>query len=164
MRKLTDFSDGTSLVFRNGRFDNYLVSFVADGNVIHNPTDIEAFTYLHAVVSDADKETTLMKIGTMCLQVSKSTSFSDINFPKFESLAEAKILSFLAAAMIAEERKKKAYFGKYLKMLGCYQIIRLDFTPEEAASWSRGRYAGEITKALQNVRAYLATLQQPRLI
>jgi uncharacterized protein DUF7004 len=143
MQVLKMFTDNTLLLYDRGNFDEFRVSFY-DNKLLYrsSPNDAQFFTFF---LKMGHPEKVWKMIIDLAAQIDKHTEFQNIILPKLSgSLAEEKVFSALAAAMMAEERKAKTKLGKRVKLLGCHQVLRQSLSPRVAAKWSRGKPWREI--------------------
>jgi len=157
MIMLMSFRDGTRLVYEDGQFDGYKVSFYNSHRRIGSPTDIETFEKLLRV---GDMQSTMSVIKNIAGQISKYTVFDEVAIHTVnDTLAEQKLFSSIAAMMIAEERKEGSKLGKYVKLLGCYQVLIEGMEPYLAANWSKGRNWREIKRRIEQCGLLLEPAQ-----
>ena len=145
MQVLKMFTDNTLLLYDRGNFDEFRVSFY-DNKLRYrsSPNDAQFFTFF---LKMGHPEKVWRMIVDLAAQIHKHTEFHDIILPKLSgSLAEEKVFSALAAAMMAEERKAKTKLGKRVKLLGCHQVLQQGISPRVAAKWSRGKPWREIAE------------------
>lgn len=156
MKILKRFFDGTKLCFDEGRIDCYRVSFYQNNRCVIVPTDEWHFEKLLQL---GDNEAAMEKVYFLGKQMplgkirsrrirNGEISFDVLKIPG-ESKEEDKLFSALAAMMIAEEEKiltsgGKSKVGALLKVVGCYQVLILGWSPARAAKWSKNRGASEI--------------------
>jgi hypothetical protein len=57
-------------------------------------------------------------------------------------------LTVIYYGMIAEENKEHAILKKRIKRLGTHQILMEDKSPEQAATFSKGKSANELAKLM----------------
>jgi len=150
------FSDTTFLEFDKGRFDDWCVYFTVGKNRTA-PTDIDYFTELkklaktygtQRIYDDFVKiyDVTMAWINLKVLNdIAKISSTYDT-----DSLKVEKLFAILYAGMIAEENKDKAILKKKIKRLGMYQLLIDDFTPYQAANFSKGKKWRELMSECQN--------------
>ena len=153
MRKLKNpriiktFRNGHKLTFSRGKIDDYMVSVIRDGHLPMAPTDEWLFSKL---AESEDRERVMNAILTIAGQInSHMSNLNDVTIP-YDTLDEEKLLSMIAAMMLAEEKKENTWLGKMIKVLGCWQILMEGFTPYQAANWSKERYPSEIRKRIDN--------------
>lgn len=131
--KLKQWPDGFEMVYQTGKFDDWQVSFWKDGKK-SNPTDVMMLEYLF----NYDPEevwSAICTIGYQCYN-----EFKDIVIPEINGTPqENRFFSYLAAAMVAEEKKENALLGKKVKLIGIYQVLFERMTVNEAANWSKGK-------------------------
>lgn len=149
MRELRQFVDGTQLVYDDGEYDGWRVSFYDNDKFVWSPTDEELFSEL---LSFGQEHNDLFyAILAVADQIGPRTDFAQVRIETIDgTLKEEKMYSALAAMMIAEERKKSTQLGKKVKLLGLFQLLLEGFTPYKAAHWSRGRSTEEIRRRYEN--------------
>ena len=142
VNKLREYEDGSYLAFDTGNFDDYRVTFYHNGSQ-HSPKDTWFFDKLVAI--KRKPHTVWLVVQQIAKQINKTTEFQNIVFPdRIESQEAKKVFDFMAAAMIAEERKKGTVLGKRVKLLGIYQILFV-YKNALVASWSKDKPAGIIS-------------------
>jgi hypothetical protein len=132
--------------FDTGKFDDWCVYLSKPGLPRYAPTDIEYFsllkqkskTYGEAKIYNdfiSYYELTRKEIDKTVLE--KITSISKEYGPDTEEMDTW--LTVIYAGMIAEENKVNAILKKRIKRLGMHQLLLQNFTPEEAASFSKNK-------------------------
>lgn len=137
------------LVYEDGRFDGWLVTFYNSHNR-WSPKDIELFTNLLRFGDMQDTWATIRNLGDQILR-NPNVKFSelDIETPG-QTTIEQYTFDALAAMMLAEERKEDTKLGCKVKLIGCYQVLIEGKQPWWAANWSKGKSAREIEKAYRD--------------
>jgi hypothetical protein len=145
------FSDGSTLEYDRGSFDDWCVYLTRPGKQRFPPLDVHYFAVAvqlgnkytnEAVYSDFIQIYSLVRqeklistnghklVDALCDQ------YEDSDVIRFQIL-----YTILYAAMVAEERKAYTKLGAKIKRLGIHQIL-MDSPPlniEDAASFSRGK-------------------------
>ena len=136
MKKIVAFEDGTFLAFTTGSFDDFRVSFFDNNEVyLFSPTDIQLFNYFLSLKNNEKVWEIALKIAN---QINSTIEYSEvIIYTLSNDINEKKYFSALAAAMIAEERKKGTILKKRIKLLGLHQVLLQGITPQIAANWSK---------------------------
>lgn len=149
------FSDKTYIEFDKGRFDDWCIYYVDNRRVA--PTDIGYFTKLKNLAKTHGKQ----KVYDDFVQIYNATT-ANINSKVLnniasmassygsDSLEAEKLFTILYAGMIAEENKNKAILKKKIKRLGMYQLLIDDFTPHQAANFSKGKNCRELMSECKN--------------
>jgi hypothetical protein len=132
------------MVYDNGAFDAYRVSFYEGTRRLYSPTDEQLFSEL---LSLGDTYDTMAVIHNNAEQINKNVDWSFVEVATVHGgLAEEKLFSALTAMMLAEEHKEGSKLGKLIKLVGCYQVLVENRLPHIAANWSRKRSASEIER------------------
>lgn len=132
--------------FDKGSFDSWCVFLTRPDMPRYAPKDTEYFSFLKEiscnygskkVYSDFKKiyhkTTSLVNPDTLSLITKIAESYVT------DALETNVWLTVIYAGMVAEENKENAILKKRVKRLGIYQLLFEDFTPEEAASYSKGK-------------------------
>ncbi len=162
-----EFADGTIIGFTEGKFDNWCVFAQRPNAQRYKPLDIDYFTQVkdyaerfgtdrvyEDFVSIYSRTKNEVEDGVIKHIEQISESYGD------EKIEISILFSILYYAMIAEQNRvyKKdedgdAYptkVGKNLKRLGVHQMLYLEFTPEEAANYTKGMKWYEIKQECEN--------------
>jgi hypothetical protein len=147
MSKLVkQLASNKQVIFDYGSFDNWCV-YIVDKQNSYAPTDIEYFTALQLLARRYPQS----KIYNDFIKIYNLTTTqveakvvdlidSIVSTYKWNDAAIIEQwLTVLYAAMIAEENKKKAILKKRIKRLGLYQLFFKNYTPLEAANFSKGK-------------------------
>jgi len=141
---LKTYDSGTRLVYENGRFDKWLVSFYRHERRDSSPSDIDLFELLQGF---GDMQVTWALIRNLGDQILKNPGIKfqqlDIETPHGAETEEW-VFDALAAMMLAEERKEGSKLGCKVKLIGCYQVLIEGKAPWWAANWSKGKSARKI--------------------
>lgn len=154
MRRLVrKYSDGTSLFFSAGKFDDFCVfQEEADGS-IRAPKDTEYFEDLISL----SNEFGLNKVYEDFLKVYEITSsqVTKQSLKCIEDIAQtyeesrvfyARTMTVIHMGMVAENNKQFTKLGKRIKRLGIHKLLREGSSVEEAAHFMRGMNWQEIDK------------------
>lgn len=145
MGTIKTFSDGSSLKYDRGAFDDWCVYLTKPDGTSRPPKDMDYFSQLQdlaarygtdkiykdfvAVYDITGKE---VEESALAAITRRSKSYgSDANTVDV-------ILSILYMAMIAEERKAYSRLGKRIKRLGIYKLLYEHKSVYEAANFMRG--------------------------
>jgi len=135
------------VVFDQGRFDDWCVYLVQKNGTRYAPKDVEYFAQLQ----ELDKQYDANKVYNDFLRIyHKTTRQIDphvlelIGFlVKTYKVEHSDIMeqwfTVLYSGMVAEENKKHAVLKKRIKLLGMHQVLIEKITPDEAASYSKGK-------------------------
>ena len=156
-RKIYQFSNGGSIEFDTGNFDNWCVFVTKPGGQRFAPTDIQYFRRLSilgkkyghkqiyedfVVIYNRTQKTIDPEIPRLIAGLSR--------FYKENALEMEIWLNVLYAGMVAEENKENAILKKRVKRLGMYQLLIGKFSPEDAASYSKGKKWKELDEVMKN--------------
>lgn len=146
MTLLRTFSDGTLLEFGEGRFDAWCVYVTRPGQERYAPKDTEYFAQLQALGARRGARMLYDDFVAVYHRATREASphmFEMIyymsRFYGDDALEADLLLSILLAGMVAEENKARAKLRKRIKRLGVYQLLIEGYTPEAAATFSRGK-------------------------
>jgi len=132
--------------FDTGKFDDWCVYLSKPGLPRYAPTDIEYFSLLkhqskkHGAAKIYNDFISFYESTTKQVDQKILDNISAIS-KDYEPYAEEMDLWFtvIYAGMIAEENKVNAILKKRIKRLGMHQLLLENFTPEEAASFSKNK-------------------------
>lgn len=154
-RRINKFSNGGSLEFDQGSFDNWCVYVVRPNGQRFAPTDVHYFSRLKKLAKIHGNQKIYDDFTIIFNRVSKN-----VNSEIFDLIAilsrsygnnqlEMEIwLNVLYAGMVAEENKENARLGKRIKRLGIHQVLLEEIAPEEAAVFSKGKKWRELDKLM----------------
>ena len=152
VREIKKFSDGTTILFDKGKFDDFCVYCISSKDR-YAPKDVDYFDALN----ELGKTHGHVKIFNDLLELCDATT-KDISQPLSEWITiiskeygeDADVIDMLFtiiyAGMIAEENKTNAKLGKKMKLLGLYQVLIDGMSPDEAAKFSIGKDWRDIRK------------------
>jgi hypothetical protein len=142
--------------FDTGSFDDYCVYLTRPGQPKYAPSDLEYFSRLKLISNNQGAA----RIYNDYLLFYEGTG-KDINQDilnqitvishEYENDAEEMDTWFtvIYAGMIAEENKANAILKKRIKRLGMHQLLLEDFSPEEAANFSRNKKWQELDAVMK---------------
>ena len=156
-RKIYQFSNGGSIEFDTGNFDDWCVFVTRPNGERFAPTDIQYFKRLaklgakhgHQHIYD-DFVVVYNRTGQ---EIDPSIPPLIAGLSRFynnDALEMEIWLNVLYAGMIAEENKEKAILKKRVKRLGMHQLLIERMKPEEAAVFSRGKKWRELDKLMKS--------------
>jgi hypothetical protein len=146
MQQIQTFSDGSTLTFDEGSFDNWCVYLQMPNQAKYAPTDLQYFTrlqqlgeiYGHQKIYDdfiSFYTQTNHQIDQQILNLIRNISSAYID----NQLEIEKLFTIVYAGMIAEENKEHAVLKKRIKRLGMNQLLLEKLPPEYAVNYSRGK-------------------------
>ena len=148
-KSLCVFSDGSSLYFGRGKFDNWCVFFSpAKIHIDRIPLDREYFSDIKQLGEKYGNErvykdfVSLYDKTNYFIEQSVLNSISEIagRYDKEDLLRVEKLFSILYLTMIAEENKEHAPLGKRIKRLGVYRVLMENCDADKAADEDKKRY------------------------
>lgn len=155
-RKIYQFSNGGSIEFDSGNFDEWCVFVKKPNGERFAPTDIRYFSRLEKL---GKKYGTQKIYDDFVVVFNRTTKLPDPSVPKLiaaistfysEDALEMEIwLNVLYAGMIAEENKENAILKKRVKRLGVHQLLIEEMKPEDAAAFSKGKNWRELDKEMK---------------
>jgi len=142
---IRQYSDGTSLEFDSGSFDDFCVYIRAADGTRHAPLDTECFEILrnfsdiHGVAKVyADFVTiynsTVNRVTKKSLKCIEYIAFSY----EPERVLFARTLTCIQMGMVAEINKANTKLGKRIKRLGVHRLLLEELSVDEAANFMRG--------------------------
>lgn len=148
MRKLIKLlKNNRQVIFDKGKFDDWCVYVVEQDGRKKAHFDTTYFTDLKAIANKYDAE----KVYNDFVDIYNGTT-KTIDKPILDLIdkivetynQDDKIIieqwfAVLYGGMIAEENKQFAILKKRIKRLGMHQILKLDYEPNVAANFSRGK-------------------------
>ena len=155
-QKLNIFSNGGTIEFDTGSFDEWCVFITRPGGDRFAPTDVQYFSRLKKLARKHDPE----KIYDDFVVIFNRTS-SEINpdvfllirqmsrFYEPDSLEMEIWFNVLYAGMVAEENKENAILKKRIKRLGMHQVLIDGLEPEVAAGFSKGIQWKELDRLMK---------------
>ncbi|WP_439182811.1 DUF7004 family protein [Carboxylicivirga taeanensis] len=146
------------VVFDRGKFDEWCV-FLVDETSQTAPLDIEYFTQLKLLsyrYPQGKIYNDFLVLYRLAQKEPDNTAATVIdqlaqNYKWNDALLIEQWLTVLYAGMVAEENKKNAILKKRIKRLGMYQLFFLNFSAEEAASFSKNKTWRELDKHMQTL-------------
>ncbi len=145
-RKICTFSNGGLLEFDTGRFDSWCVYVTLQKGERFAPSDIYYFTRMKELgkiygsqkiyddfVVIFNRTTSQIKSSVLRI-IAELSRFYEQDAPEIEMW-----FAVLYAGMVAEENKENAILKKRIKRLGMHQLLIDKISPEEAASFSKGK-------------------------
>jgi hypothetical protein len=156
-RKIYQFSNGGSIEFDNGNFDNWCVFVTRPNGDRFAPKDIQYFSRLKKLgkIYGPDKiyhdfvvvyNRTTSEINPDVFKLIASLG----SFYKKDALEIEIWFSVLYAGMVAEENKENTILKKRIKRLGMYQLLIDRISSEEAATFSKGKKWQELDKLMKS--------------
>lgn len=145
-RLISRLSKTCKIIFDEGKFDSWCV-FIVENDKRVAPTDFELLKAIH----EFSKQFSAQKIYDLFFIVYRRT-FNEFdvkvvekietmvaNFHPETAFTIKKWLTFFYATLIAENNKEKTKLGKRIKLLAIHQLLFQNFTPMQAAGFSKGR-------------------------
>ena len=152
-RLIRIFSNGQSLEFDSGGFDNWCTYVRNPDGTRNPPRDVDYFSDLAKLGNIHGHQRIFLDIKKIYVLTGKEIDEKVLNYVSLvseeypEDCNSVEILfSILYAAFIAEENKARTKLGKRIKLLGIYQILIEGVSPEIAANFSRGMPWQNISK------------------
>ncbi len=150
-------ANNRKVIFDRGNFDDWCVYVVEENETKKAPFDTEYFSdlkqlsckYLKDKIYDDfvliyNKTTSTIDSDVISLIDDIVTTYSVEDQTKIEQW-----FSVIYAGMIAEENKQFAVLKKRIKRLGMHQILKLDYSPQVAANFSKGKKWRELDTEMQ---------------
>ncbi|OHS91358.1 hypothetical protein EHS16_06330 [Streptococcus anginosus] len=147
------FSDGTSIEFRTGGFDDWCVYLINTDGEAEAPLDTDYFAKLNELAGKYgvnkvyedfvliyDNTSTMVKEDTLNLIDNLLSSYT-----KEDSLTVEKLFLTLYMTMISEENYPNTRLGRRIKRLGIYEMFFGKKEVDYAANFMRGMDWKEIS-------------------
>jgi hypothetical protein len=145
MTPFKTFSNGDTLAFGPGKFDNFCIYYTNADGTRWFPLDRE---YFETMARLAAEHTRYKVYSDFCCVYDRTTKdldteiLDDITRMSFgygvDRLVFDTRMSVIYAGMVAEENKADTKLGKRIKRLGMHQVLHGKLSPREAADFSRG--------------------------
>ena len=146
-RLIKKLKNGRSVIFDKGSFDDWCVFVVEKDGQRKAPFDVDYFTDMQAMAKHYQQDKVYNDFVAIYAWTDKTIDQQVITMidkmvttyqPDDQILIE-QWMTVLYAGMIAEENKEFAILKKRIKRLGMHQILKLGYTPEVAANFSKGK-------------------------
>jgi hypothetical protein len=156
-----EFSNRQRIEFRQGKFDSWCVYVVHGSGSEKNPLDKELFQELitfGSICGNFRIYTEIIQVYTLSRKDIEREVLNKIveisNRHEIKNIESIKILyTKFYYAFVAEENRARTVLGKRVKMLGIYQIMLENFSPEDTANFSKGM-TGKAIADLCTVRGF----------
>ena len=152
-RPIRTFSNGQSLEFDTGGFDEWCTYIRNPDGTRKPPRDFDYFTDIVNLGKIYGFQRIFLEIKKIYILTGKEIDERVLKYISLvseeyanESLNVEILFSILYAAFIAEENRAKTKLGKRIKLLGIHQILMEEMSPEIAANFSRGMSWQNISK------------------
>ena len=157
--EITKLDDGTIIEMGPGKFDDYCVYVTPPKGKKYAPRDTEYFSFF---IEKTPKYTAEKIYNDYVKIYDKTTAFinqdviSEIKNDTSQSYTAEDVRPFILwyiviyLGMVAEENKKNAILKKRIKRLGMYQILFDGLSASQAAFFSKGRKATELSELCES--------------
>jgi hypothetical protein len=153
VRLIRTFSNGESLVYDTGIFDNWCAYHCKPDGTRNPPRDVDYFSSLVELANIYGPKRLYSDIKKIFILTGKEIDekilryISLVSEEYFENSMMIEIIfTILYAAFISEENKANTKLGKRIKFLGIHQILVEGIPAETAAIFSKGKSWQEISK------------------
>ncbi len=157
-RLVAELNNEAKVVFDTGKFDEWCVYFV-EKEKRSAPRDIDYLTALKALSKKYKAEQlynffltiynhSYSIIDRKLVEIIKNIS---IKFLPEDQFSVEKWFTIIYAGMIAENNKHKTKLGKRIKHLAIHQLLIQNYSPEEAANFSRGKSWYELDLLMKEI-------------
>jgi len=153
LRTIRHYSDGTSVEFDSGKFDNYCVYVRNPDGTRHAPLDTEYFETLVNFSSNFGVEKVYADFVNVYQATHKAVTKDSLSC--IEQIAHsyepdrvlyARTMTIIHMGMVAEQNKANTKLGKRIKRLGIHRLLLEDLSVTESAHFMRGLKWHEIDK------------------
>ena len=153
MSEIKKFSDGTLLEMGKGRFDDFCVYITRPGEERYAPKDEDYFSFFIEKIERYTPEkiySDYVKIYNKTTDVIEGEVLDDIEKIcadyNGDDVLEFNIwFSVIYLGMVAEENRAFAVLKKRIKHLGMYQILFENMSAMDAATFSKGKKAKQLS-------------------
>ena len=152
MALVTTFSDGSTLEYGRGQFDDWCVYLKRPNEIKYAPRDYQYFARLKGYAERHGAQTVYNAFVQLYDMTDAKLSQNTIAAIKTitaefgaDALDMAIDFTIMYMGMIAEENKENTMLGKRIKRLGVHQVLLDGFTPNQAANFSRDKRWREIS-------------------
>lgn len=147
-----------TIEFDKGRIDDWCVYITyPDGRKVA-PTDLQYFSRLqklaliHSPVVIYNHFVLAYELTTSTADMSVVNLIKQISDFYAQDAGEIELwFLILYAGMVAEENKKNAILKKRIKRLGLHQLLLLNYSPQEAAVFSKGKKHFELDAEMRKL-------------
>lgn len=151
------FSDGSTLTFDKGAFDNWCVYLKRPNQTRYAPKDEQYFSDLNQLGLTYGHEkiyndfVTYYTVTSANIDIQVLSLIQELSQTYNNHSAEIEILfTIIYAGMVAEENKEFAILKKRIKRLGMHQTLIEKMEAKEAASYSKGKGWRELDELCKN--------------
>lgn len=152
-RPIRTFSNGESLVFDTGAFDDWCTYRCKSDGTRNPPRDTDYFSTLAELGNTYGRQRLYSDLRKIFILTGKDIDKKVLNYISLVSeeyledrLTVEILFTILYAAFISEENKANTKLGKRIKFLGIHQILIEGKESEATANFSRGMGWREISK------------------
>lgn len=158
MMLIKNLRNNRKVIFDSGKFDDWCVYVVEENGIKKAPFDIEYFTDLKHLNTSYENNKVYSDFLKMYQPTNKTIDPKVLgiinNITITYKLEHQNIIeqwfTVVYAGMIAEENKKNAILKKRIKHLGIHQTLMQNFSPSEAANFSKGKPWKELDVIMKN--------------
>jgi len=155
-RLIKKISDGSTVEFDSGKFDDWCVYLQRPNEVRYAPTDIQYFTRLYELGNTYGHK----KIYDDFVQYYRNTT-RNIDSQVLSQITQLSLsynahsvemdiwFTVIYAGMVAEENKVNAILKKRIKRLGIHQVLIDNESANFAANFSRGKKWRELDSLMR---------------
>jgi len=157
-RLIAQLNPTTKIIYDQGKFDNWCV-YLIENSKKYAPTDADCFKEILNLSKKYSSEQlyklfliiyrhTHLSIDLKVMEIIRNIADS---FQPEDNFTIRKWFTVIYASMIAENKKENAKLGKRIKHLGIYQLLIENFTPEQAANFSKGKSWKELDELMSKL-------------
>jgi len=146
-RIIKEIANNRKVVFAQGRFDDWCVYIIEGNGNKKAPFDIEYFRDLKNISQKYKNDKVYNDFVSIYNQTDSKINQGTLNlinrivdtYLKEDRILVEQWFSVIYAGMIAEENKRNAILKKRIKRLGMHQTLILNYEPDIAANFSKGK-------------------------
>ncbi|KMQ69794.1 hypothetical protein ACM39_01730 [Chryseobacterium sp. FH2] len=144
METIKVFSNGGKLFYSEGNFDKWCVYYESGEKPMFPPTDKYYFKYLlrssrmYSTIYDDLFSVFNQTTDRVEEEVLQNIVILSQKYGAYAIQFEI-LFTVIYCAMISEEKKEHTRLGKRIKMLGIHQLLKENFSVDEAADFSRNK-------------------------
>jgi hypothetical protein len=156
-REIKKFSNGQSLEYDVGVFDDWCIYICNPDGARNPPKDVEIFLRIIELTKNYDPKKIYFDLKEIFVLTNKqikipvSDHITRLSKEYGEDHLTVDILySTLYAMFVAEENREGTKLGKRIKFLAIHQILKEDLAPDIAANFSKKKSSKDISKLCED--------------
>lgn len=159
IRLVKKLKNGRKVVFDNGKFDAWCVYVVETNGIRKAPHDVEYFTALQNLNRKYKENKIYSDFCKIYRQTDSWVSSGVLNaieeitmsYDPADRCVVEQWMTVIYAGMIAEENKENSILKKRIKHLGMYQVLIQNYSPGDAAEFSKGKKWKDLDRVMKSL-------------